>query len=238
MTILVTVETCLLVVIGLLVAGLLRSHAEIVKALNLDPDRDVTEPMPAAGVYAPNRPIENPTMGRAEDLRGVTPTLAPVVVPVAAAGRGTLVAFLSSGCLTCYEFWDALADDRVHTLPEGARAAIVTKGPDDESVAKVRDLAPPDVPVVMSTETWDAYGVPGAPYFAWVEAASGTVEGVGAATQWASVLRLLEDSLAETDTADAAASADSDEATLIAAGIYPGDPTLDQPLPVANGGTQ
>ncbi|MDX6482413.1 MAG: hypothetical protein QOE95_184, partial [Gaiellaceae bacterium] len=37
MTILVTVETCLLVVIGLLVAGLLRSHAEIVKALNLDP---------------------------------------------------------------------------------------------------------------------------------------------------------------------------------------------------------
>ena len=176
-------------------------------------------------------------MGRAHQLGGVSPALEPVDFPLDHEGIGTLIAFLSSGCLTCYEFWDALDDEPASQLPEGIRAVVVTKGPDEESVAKIRELSPKAVPVVMSSQAWKAYDVPGAPYFAWVDARSRTVQGVGAATQWPSVLRLLEDALAEGSSGRQRQGVeDGDEAELVAAGIYPGDPSLNDPVAIKDGG--
>ena len=173
-------------------------------------------------------------MGEARELVGVSPTLEPISFPIDHGERGTLIAFLSSGCLTCYEFWEALDSDKASQMPEGARAVVVTKGPEEESLGKVRELAPRAVPVVMSSEAWNAYGVPGAPYFAWVDASSRSVQGVGAATQWPSVVRLLEDALAEAAQSSTRA-ADADEAELVAAGIIPGDPSLNDPVPIRDG---
>lgn len=227
MAALVAVETCLLVVLGLLVAGLLRSHADIRVALNLSPDADQR--------YVPQRPLADPQMGTASDIEGVSPSLEPMRISVDNAAVGTLIAFLSSGCLTCHEFWEALASPEDYPLPDGAAVVIVTQGPSDESIAKVKELVPRSVPVVMSSDAWHSYGVPGAPYFVWVDSATRAIQGVGAATKWASVLKLLNDSLAEAhDGASSRKRVMAEEAELIAAGIYPGDPTLNEPVRLNN----
>ena len=51
--------------------------------------------------------------------------------------------------------WNILAD-----MVKQAATAVKAESP-----GLVRDIAPPSVPVVLSTDTWDAYDVPVAPYF-------------------------------------------------------------------------
>ncbi|MBW3653939.1 MAG: glycoside hydrolase family 65 protein, partial [Actinobacteria bacterium] len=58
-------------------------------------------------------------------------------------------------------FWDEL---RSAALPSGTRLVIVTKGDEAESPVAVRDLAPPGVTLVMSSDAWVDYKVPGSPY--------------------------------------------------------------------------
>ena len=50
-----------------------------------------------------------------------------------------------------------------------------------ESPSRLRDLAPADVPVVMSSQAWEDYGVTMSPYFVLV-GADGEVRGEGAAS--------------------------------------------------------
>jgi hypothetical protein len=234
MTVLVGTETVLLAALALLVVGLLRSHAEILRHLNLTEDVVENEGAREAGEsrYVPQRPLADPRMGVAADITGLT--LEQAAISVSMRDRqftGTLLAFLSSGCLTCYEFWSALTAPE---LPTGARAVIVTKDHTDESLAKIQELAPRETLVVLSSEAWSNYDVPGAPYFVWVESESGSIQGVGAATQWASVQKLLADSLAEASGASSDEWRDArDEADLIAAGIAPGHPSLNDPVPIA-----
>lgn len=217
-----------------LVAGLLRSHAEILRRLHtLDPDgapdragdRDGAAPADL-GLPQPVTQVEGRT---ATDLAGTTPSGDAVGVRIAGAGHDTVLVFLSSGCTTCHGFWEAL---RTAELPGGARLVVVTKGEEHESPVAVGELAPPGLTVVMSSEAWTDYHVPGSPYLVHVDGPSGTVRGEGTGADWESVRRMLLDAAGDLDqrrarkaSADAAREQAVDDA-LLSAGIRPGDPSL------------
>ena len=181
--------------LSVLVAGLLRSHAEILKALhdlgvNLDPDDDGSAPValsPMAGGVPGRRP---PVDGvRVVDIDGESPAGAAVHVSVLGTRTPTLLAFLSSTCLTCRTFWTAFGQPGLE-VPSDARLVIVTQGTDGESPSAIAELAPPHLTTVLSTTAWIAYDVPGAPYFVLVDP-EGAILGEGAGTTWAHVQGLL-----------------------------------------------
>lgn len=193
MTALVVVGAVAIGLLAVLVAGLLRSHAEILRALHsmgvsLEPGQD---PPPVSQVSFTAEP---PGEGPALDLVGVTPADETVHISVAGAGQPTLVAFLSSGCTTCSEFWKTFGEGSPSGLQHNVRVVIVTKGPEDESPSKVRELAPRGLPTVMSTAAWEAYEVPVVPYFAYVDGPSGRIVSQGAANTWDHVRSLIEES--------------------------------------------
>jgi hypothetical protein len=198
---LVSVETVLLVLLVVLVAALLRSHAEILRRLGPEGSdaRGVPEPPPGAR-----------TDTVAPELVGVTPI--GDAVKLAFHGGPTLLAFLSSGCTSCGAFWEKLGESR--PAPE-LRTVIVTRGADREQVAKLRRLAPNAVPVVMSSQAWEDYAVPGTPYFVLVE--DGTIHGEGVATTWSALASLLGDAIEDQRGLDE---------RLAAAGVGPEHPSL------------
>jgi hypothetical protein len=233
MTVLLVAEATAIVLLGLLVAGLLRSHAEILRKLHALGAGDASPaPEPLPFTVAPGVAEPRPDAPAAADLVGVTPDDQAIAVAVGDTAHDTLVAFLSSGCLTCAGFWAAFGEGRPLGLPAGTRLVLVTKGPEAESVSALRRLAPSDLPVVMSTETWEAYEVPVSPYFVHVEGASGRVLGEGAASHWEQVADLLANAIADSaGSHDGRVRSDSGRAAradleLAAAGIHPGDPRL------------
>jgi hypothetical protein len=197
---LVSVETVLLVLLIVLVAALLRSHAELLRRLGPD-DAVPGVPDPPAGAR---------TDTTAPELAGVT--LTGDAVKLAFHGTPTLLAFLSSGCTSCRGFWEKLGDSR--PAPE-LRTVIITRGPDREQPAKLRSLAPEAVPVVMSSQAWRDYGVPGTPYFVLVE--DGAIAGEGVATTWSALASLVGDAIEDQRGVDE---------RLAAAGIGPEHPSL------------
>jgi hypothetical protein len=225
----VSVESVLLVLLIVLVAALLRSHAEILRRLGPDDGRarDATQIVPPPeGIRA-----ESP----APELAGVTPSGDAVKLSFEAAGP-TLIAFLTTGCTTCAGFWQTLGDRRA--LPR-VRNVIVTRGADREQRSKLRSLAPAGVPVLMSSEAWTDYAVPGSPYFVLVDA--GEVRGEGVATTWQALASLVGDAIEEQAEADrgggAAARHRRIDETFAAAGIGPDHPSL-YPGGEARGGDQ
>ena len=99
---------------------------------------------------------------------------------------------------------------------------IITRSNDEESPAALRNLAPADHQVLMSTAAWNDYGVPVSPYFVLVDGPTGRIEGEGAASTWPQVGSLL-------GRAEADAELENEEridAELRAAGIEPNDPRL------------
>src|SRR5579863_2131823 len=100
LTAVVSVETVLLVLLVVLVAALLRSHAEILRRLGPDGSRPEPWVDRSQGLAPPRaRPGEEVP---APALAGGTP--AGDAVRLAFDGRGsspTLLAFLSTGCTSC-----------------------------------------------------------------------------------------------------------------------------------------
>ena len=247
MAVLVTLFGVVLALLALLVSGLLRSHAEILRALhelgaNLDPARaDNSSASPvAAPTVRPTQVAARPPR-TAADIAGVTPAGDAVSIAVLGTRHLTLLAFLSSGCSTCHGFWDAWRDDAPIDVPGDARLVIVTKDPSAESVSSIHRLAPRTVPVVMSTAAWEAYDVPVAPFFVLVDGANGNLVGEGAASNWEQVVSLLQNTLADAGLLDrrgrtkrgGVSKPDADarrearvDRELLAAGIVPGDPSL------------
>jgi hypothetical protein len=209
----VSVETVLLVLLVVLVAALLRSHAEILRRLGPEgAARPLAEPRPAVRGDGP-----------APALSGVTPT--GDAVRLAFDGRAstpTLLAFLSTGCTSCAHFFETLGERRA---AGGLETVIVTRGADREQRVKLRSLAPPGVPVVMSSDAWQDYSVPGSPYFVLID--GGTVVGEGVATTWQALSSLVTDALAEQRETDGAGERHGriDE-RLAAAGVGPDHPSL------------
>ena len=221
MVALVACETLLLVLLTLLVAGLLRSHAEILRRLG-PPEGD-------AGQDGASLPDAAPTGRREQGLRRRRDhtRLDAVKIGLGEGAPPTLLAFLTSGCTICLGFWDSLREGtRPRELPATVRVIAVTKDPSHESPTRLRELAPANVPVVMSSAAWSEYRVPAAPYFVYLE--GGRVHGEGSASGWKQIASLLRDAI--DDAADGRSRGEErtgavDQA-LAAAGIGPGHQSL------------
>ncbi|MGH9114808.1 MAG: hypothetical protein ACRDWW_03165, partial [Acidimicrobiales bacterium] len=136
---------------------------------------------------------------------------------------------------TCRGFWDAFRSGPPD-VPGGARLVVVTRGPEAESPGAVDALAGA-APVVMSSDAWEHYDIPFAPYFVYVSGPAARVMGEGVAAGWAEARSLVANAVAD-GTAVAGATAlrprsRADQARdlavdrqLAAAGIEPGDPRL------------
>ena len=220
MVALVSVETVLLVLLVVLVAGLLRSHAEIMRRLG--PAEEGSGSVPGPSVPEPSVTRES---AAAPELAGVTPDGDAVNLAFEGAGTApTLLAFLTSGCGTCATFWETLGERR---LPAGVRTVIVTHGPDRERPAKLRSLGPAGIPVVMSAQAWADYEIPGAPYFVMVDQA---IRGEGVATNWRALSSLVSDAIEDQRDAERPGAgerrAERIDETFAAAGIGPDHPSL------------
>jgi hypothetical protein len=240
-TALVVTLTVAVALLGLLVVALLRSHAEILRRLHeIDPAGGPDHahgPTPLDFGVRPGvaLPRENDTP--AFDITGVTAAGEDVALGLVGARTSTLLAFLSSGCVTCLDFWNAFAHEQ-GALPAGVRLVVLTKGPEQESASRVAELAPPGVTVVMSTQAWVDYEVPMSPYFLLVDGPAGAVRGEGAASSWHQLTDLMGQALADTGgvrrggghgrrrPAPAAERESRIDSELLAAGIRPGDPSL------------
>ncbi|MGI8806530.1 MAG: hypothetical protein ACR2KK_01505 [Acidimicrobiales bacterium] len=221
------IQTVAIVLLGLLVVGLLRSHAEILRRLHelgagLDPDAAGSARTGATSAVA--APVRRGA-STGFDVAGTTPTDEAVRIGVVGARQGTVLAFLSSGCLTCGTFWDTFAATDRLGVPGGARLVIVTKGPEAESESRIRELAPTAVPVVMSTAAWLEYKVPHTPYFVYVDGPSGRIIGEGSAGTWEQVVSLWSQALADDASLSAGGEARADR-ELLQAGIRPGHRSL------------
>jgi hypothetical protein len=236
---LVIVSTFVVLLLGILVAGLLRSHADILRSLH-ELGVGVGDPSSAPAVAAPvtlTTPASSPALGAAPPVAGVTPTGDARAIAVDNSDDLTLLGFLSSGCTGCAAFWEALQDPGRLLLPDRTRVVIVTKGPDREVPSEVRSRTTGRVPVVMSTDAWLDYQVPGSPFFVLVDGATGRKVGQGVASQVGQLAELVR--RAEHDRGSAGAGRGRGEGSLggpareaaadevlAAAGILPGDPSL------------
>jgi hypothetical protein len=216
LTIVVVVETVVLALLAVIVVSLLRSHAEVLRRLP-SPDEDEEhahgrQMVPVGrSPGATGAPTEEATIPaflpspRGEvtaghDIGGRTLQGDTVAVSVT-AGAPTLVAFLSSGCLTCRTFWAGLRPEVRQPLPGGARLVVVVKDRDLESPSKLLELAPDDITVIHSTQAYEDYGISMSPYFCFVDGVSGDVLSEGAAMTWEQVRSLLADAILDGELA-------------------------------------
>jgi hypothetical protein len=233
---LLAAETVILVILSILVVGLLRSHAEILRRLGPDDGAGATSAEPQGPDVAPSRADAPP----ATDISGPTLDGDAVQIGLGPGGRPTLLAFLSSGCSICHGLWRDLDPDRSGRLPGNVRLVLVVKDSSHERPARLRELAPPGLPLVMSSAAWEAYSVPTTPYFIYVDGATGRVYGEGTASSWEQVASLLADALDDLEALGgrggatqaarplnpAAERAVRAERALEEAGIAPGHPSL------------
>lgn len=236
MTAVVAALSIVVLLLAVLVVGLLRSHAGVLRRLHelgagLEPDPGAPTPArrptgATGGAGGPRRDV--PDGRRAVDVAGVTPEGDPVAIRVLDVEHDTLLVFLSGGCTTCVTFWEDLADP---SLPGDLRAVIVTRGVEEESPSAVQQLAPPGATVVMSSEVWSALQIPGSPFVVHVDGPSGRVRGEGTAASWQQVLDLFLRADGEAGMGWSKAGADRRreqalDRLLLEAGVAPGDPSL------------
>ncbi len=261
MVALAIVLSAVVFLLTVLVAGLLRSHADILKSLHElgvgvgEPDRP-GQPQPH--IHDQHQPHDQ-TRGQSErvpltigpplpternstsapTVTGLTPGGDALAVAVSGADHLTLLAFLSSGCTTCAGFWEAFHRPDHLGLPAHTRLVVVTKGPEMEIPAEVASRAAPGLLVVMSTDAWSDYEVPGSPFFVLVDGQSGRRIGEGVANHFQQVAELVRRAQAdarsftvgsrgraEADGLDGPERESANDRELIAAGILPGDPSL------------
>jgi hypothetical protein len=235
---LLVVLTFVVLLLGILVAGLLRSHADILRSLH---ELGVGVGDPAApGV--PTVPVDmspgpaGMTLGPAPAIAGLTPSGDARAVAVDNSDRLTLLGFLSSGCQSCAGFWEALQKPDRLDLPDGTRIVIVTKGPELEITPQIQALTSGQIPVLMSTEAWHDYQVPGSPFFVLVDGATGQKVGQGVAAQVGQLVDLVRRAQSERRPSGGRPAPDpgldgparelANDDALRAAGILPGDASL------------
>lgn len=242
----------IVLLLAVLVAGLLRSHADILKALHdlgagvgdptgdthshtSGPVRSGTQAVPITmgPVLAPDRDSTS-----APTVAGVTPTGDALAIAPSTDGGLTLMAFLSTGCASCAGFWESFRRPDQLGLPARTRLVVVTKGPEREIPGEVAALAAPGLTVLMSSDAWTDYEVPGSPFFVLVDGTSGRRVGEGVANHISQVAELVR--RAEVDVAtftldtrpgrdvgiDGPARESANDQELLDAGVLPGDPSL------------
>lgn len=216
-----------IVLLAALVIGLLKSHAEILRALHrLGAGEEAgadghdhsfaASPRPRISADAP------------ADIVGQSLTGSTMKIGVAGVEQRTLLAFLSTGCSACQSLWHDLRSDPTGGVAD-ARLVVVVKGPEAESTSRLRELAPTSATVVQSSPAWDDYGVPVTPYFVLVDGPTGDVIGEGSSASWGQVNSLIVQAGADRTARMAAGAVGTEfraDAELRAAGIGPGHPSL------------
>jgi hypothetical protein len=236
MTALVLVETVLLAVLTVLVAGLLRAYGTVLRRLHEleHGDGDGARQFDLLPVTAA-RPVAAAEFGPAHDIAGETLNGELVTARVVGVQHDTLLLFLSSGCASCETFWGELARPDSIQLPSDTRLIIVAQSAEDESTSELAALAPDGLDVVLSSDAWRAYSVPGSPHVVYVDGASGRIRGEGTGQSLRQVAELLARSTGDagfvTGVAAPKSGRDRSQETavdreLLAAGILPGDPQL------------
>lgn len=249
MTALLVVETVVLGVLCVLVAGLLRGYASVLRRLHQLDGGIAAEPGPPPFRTAPDIPpafrtapgIVEPATGQriegrdewaaAHDIEGVSLRGEIVSVRTVAVPHDTVLAFLSASCEGCAGFWQELADGG-WVAPPGSRLLVVTKGVESESPSVLSQLCPPEVDLVMSSQAWSDYAVPGSPYVVVADGRTGRVKGEGSGGSFSQVGGLIRQSIADSRH-PAMSKPDSDrrrerdiDRILLGAGIGPNDPSL------------
>lgn len=227
MTAVLIIEGLVILLLAILVAGLLKSHAEILRQLH------------ALGAGADGAVRTGPAQARpkttgfekapATSLTGVDVGGGSRTLSLEHGRGNTLVAFLSSSCTTCQVFWREFGGDFELPTPD-TRTVLVTKGPSSESPAKVAELAPGHLPLIMSDDMWDQFRVPMTPYFLLLDGQA-MVIGEGAATNWKHLLGLLRQSAKDAAHSspvnlDTKGREQFTDTQLKSSGIEPGDPSL------------
>ncbi|WP_370327166.1 hypothetical protein [Euzebya sp.] len=246
MGVVVALLAIVVALLAVMVIGLLRTNADVLRALE-DLGAGIGDPSGPSGASGPaagrrrrdQAPAPAAKTGRpAIDLSGATLDGGSQAVRVSGVGHDTLLLFLSSGCLTCRSFWDALREPGGLGLPSRIRVVAVTKDLDAESPSELAELIPRHGAVhLMSSAAWTDYAVPGSPYAVLVGGAEGRVIGEGTGGSWEQVANLLAQASGDLayvgeDTPrtrkagrDMEVERDTD-AELLNAGIRPGDPSL------------
>ena len=235
MLVIVVLETILLGVLTVLVAGLLRAYATVLRRLHaLDggaaepsgPQNFALDPLPA--------PASRESWTEGHDVGGITVRGEVASTRVVGVDHDTVLLFLSSGCASCEVFWDELS--RPVALPVETRLVIVAQGDETESRASLASLAAPHLDVLMSTQAWRDYEVPGSPHVVFIEGRTGRIRGEGTGQSWSQVAQMLARATGDVTLIDGrprTAKPDRDaeveaqvDRELMAAGIMPGDPRL------------
>ena len=245
MNALLVIEGVAILLLGLLVFGLLQSHAEILRRLHDVDGADHAgrgthrQSAEIALSTKPGVATPRPDATPAHDIVGTTTDGDARRVGVVGSAQTTLLAFLSSGCLSCKGFWDAFNDPDLVLPGADTRLVIITKGLDNESPSAIRGLAPRHVTTIASLSAWDDYEVTLSPYFILVDGPSGTTLGEGAAATWGQIENLLSQAMMDTGVDLTAAEgtsrrtspagqerSDRADSELAVAGIVPGHESL------------
>ena len=231
-------QSVVIVLLAVLVVGLLRSHAETLRTLDrLGAGGDPNELSPAlrhshdGGIPqpGPELAVDRP----APDLVGVDPSGEVVAMSTSTRTGPMLLAFLSTSCSSCTPFWESFVQDRMAINDRLIRTVAVTLGPEEESPTRAGKMSA-SATIIMSSQAWRDYSVPGAPYFVLIDTVTGRVLGEGSAAQPAQLASLVADSTADQAwdlERERKARADLEreariDTELMRAGIKPGDPQL------------
>jgi hypothetical protein len=129
----------------------------------------------------------------ASDITGVSPTGSRLEALIGEFDGLVLLAFLTTQCDGCDEFWRGLRDGAGAELPMSMSTVVVTKGPGTISPPAVENLATgiTRAPVIMSDEAWTHYRVSGYPFFVLVDAPTRTVIGETVGFGWSDVVSMI-----------------------------------------------
>lgn len=232
-------------VLCVLVAGLLRAYASLLRRVHLldgggagggvaaqvgaRPEA-ASLPDPAfADRSAGAVPVAGAIDQAAHDVAGTTPDGEVLQLRVVDAPHETVLLFLSSSCPGCGPYWDALVSGGARRALDVARLVVVTQGAEHESPAEIARLAAPGVDVVMSDRAWADYEVPGSPFVVVVAAGARTTRGHGTGADLDQVLSLVRRAAGDRPVRkrgrDAEREGQVDE-VLRSAGIVAGHPSL------------
>lgn len=236
MTTLVLIETVLLAVLTVLVAGLLRAYGTVLRRLHeLDSGRPAGPRQFDLQPARPTAATADAEFGPAHDVSGETLSGEIVSARVVGVEHDTLLLFLSSGCATCETFWSELGTPGAVQLPSGTRLLVVPQSAADESPDDLAAVVPDGLDVVLSSAAWRDYEVPGSPHVVFVHGPSGRIRGEGTGQSLHQVAELLARATGDASFLTGSPTAKSArdqrqelnvDRELLAAGILPGDPRL------------
>lgn len=215
----------------ILLVGLMRSHADVLRKLDSLGVRLDGNPSPSSSIQLSPRTQAVGERITTTEISGVTPDGDSVVVSLETGDKPTLIGFLSTTCSSCTVFWERFTSSVVELSSGLYRVVLVTLGPGEESPTRAASLRRGSADAIMSSSGWAAFEVPGAPYFALIN--DGQLLGEGTAATVEALEQFLHDASGDLswDQKRGPDRTDRDRELLVdeelrAAGIEPGDHRL------------